>query len=258
MPKKAAIIGTLFSDSSSSSSDAPSHRKYHTSVSDNGKSRVRSALSVASADERRKVGGIKRLPPLKEAIAKDTDQTAPDGFAVYNKSRIASMARNTVIRYLKTNDTLVAAKYFKAYDSIANTILVGYFPYDKRNYVEKMDNIKYLYVQNDTNAEDILKGTLLVEREDWKNIKRDTIISYRKTDGDWVYKVKLNAFFKNKDGMTMFSLSSERGYSYRCRQDNLEEIRRHVSDTDMKMSFILKTVHTLEQRIARLEKKIAH
>ncbi len=254
MSKKAAIIGTLFSDSSSeSSSDNEFDKKYQTSISDNARVAIK-RRSFASADEykERQKKHIAPLPPRQPKEEFDV----PEGFIPYDMKRISTLKHNTIIRYIKSNDKLIGNKYFKRYDNIAGSIIVGFYTHDKKNYTEKLNNIKQIFIKSISGGEDPLSGTLEVPPDQWKFIKRDSIISYKKKENDeWIYKAKFNAFFTAKDGTTRMSMTSERGFSYMCNPSKISEIRRHVSDTDYKLASVLKTLHLLEMRVSKLEKK---
>ncbi len=255
MSKKADIIGTLFSDSSSeSSSSTLRNRKYYTSASDNNNKKNIHRSAITSADEKKYTKPPARAPLL---IDSDDDIIVPDGFVNYNKNNIQSLKHNTLIQYLKKDDKYIKNKYFKRFDHIANSIVVGFFKHDKRNYTEKLNNIKNIFVKSISGGADPLHGTILIAKDQWKFIKRDSIISYKKKDNDeWIYKSKFNTFFTAPDGTTRMSMTNERGFAYVCNPQKISEMYRHVSDTDFKLATILKSIQLIETRLAKLEKKI--
>ncbi len=258
MSKKTAILGTLFSDSSSDeSSDIIGGRQYRTSVSDNG-SRPIHRSAMTSADEKKRNRPRDRLTerqplPNIQAIASNVD--VPDGYVLYDKKNLSALSHNTMVQYTKNNDKRIANKYFKQFDEIAGNIIVGFYKNNRRNYTESLQNIRYIFVKSITGGDNPLRGTMVVQSDQWKFIKRDSIISYRKKDTDeWVYKAKFNMFYTATNGTTLMSMTNERGYSYPCNPNKIAEIRRHVSDTDFKLAAILEKMHILEQRIIKLEK----
>ncbi len=253
--KGSVVIGQLFSDSDSDEDD----RRYYTSASEKRKSKIAGRVVMTSADEKKSGKQLQRapLPPASMPESK-----APDGYVEFNKKNIANMEFNSAIQYKKKGkDAVIANKYFKKYDQIAGTIMVGYSPGKKgATYILSLGDIDALYVRQTAGGapDDPLNGTIEVPQAQWKYIKRDTIISYkRKNTGNWIYRVKFNSYFKSsKDNSTRMSLSSETGGNYRCDPSQIVEIRRHVSDTDFKLASILQELNLLKERMARLERHL--
>jgi hypothetical protein len=176
----------------------------------------------------------------------------------------ASIPKNSKIIYIKTSGKKIQQKFFKSYDNISDCILVGFYVHDRRNYSEKISNIKQLFISNKTSIDggakdDPLKGTLELDQTQWKALNRDTIISYQKKDGEWVYKAKFNAFVKSrKDDSTRISMTSEKGYSFVVNPNNVSKIYRHISSNDKTLTFILQNLKQLEQRFIGLDKNLKH
>jgi len=200
-------------------------------------------------------------PSLDTTVDDDIDPTENQLVA---PGSYASIPKNSKIIYIKTSGKKIQHKFFKSYDRISDCILIGFYSHDRRNYTEKVANIKQLFISSKTSMvggakEDPLKGTLELAPEQWKSLNRDTIISYQKTDGDWVYKAKFNAFVKSrKDQSTRISMTSEKGYSFVVNPTNVSKIYRHISSNDKTLSFILQNLKQLEQRFIVIEKKMKH
>jgi hypothetical protein len=253
--KGSVVIGQLFSDSDSDEDD----RRYYTSASEKRKPKIAGRSIQTSADEKRSTKKLQRapLPPATMPESK-----APDGYVELNKKNIPDLAYNTIIQYKKKGeDSIIANKYFKKYDQIAGTIMVGQSPGKKGPiYTQNLGEIDAIYVRQTAGGapDDQLSGTIEVPQAQWKYIKRDTIISYkRKHTGNWIYRVKFNSYFKSsKDNSTRMNLSSETGNNYRCDPSQIAEIRRHVSDTDFKLASILQELNLLKERMAKLERHL--
>ncbi len=173
-----------------------------------------------------------------------------------------SLPKNSKVLYIKTSGKRIQSKFFKSFDRISDAILVGFYTHDRRNYLEKVINIKQLFVPVSTavgGARDALKGTLELSSDQWRSLNRDTIVSYQKTDGEWVYRAKFNAFVKSpKDQSTRMSMTSEKGYSFTANPDKIDKMYRHLSSNDKTLSIILQTMKQLEQRLITIEKKTQH
>lgn len=198
-------------------------------------------------------------PKLDTEVDADIDL---DAYKLINRNSYAALPKNSKIMYIKTSGKKIQNKYFKSYDRISDAILIGFYAHDRRNYSEKISNIKQLFTSIKTNInggakEDPLKGTLELSEDQWKTLNRDTIISYQKKDGDWVYKAKFNAFVRSsKDQSTRISMTSEKGYSFVVNPDNISKMYRHISSNDKTLTFILQNLKQLEQRFASIEKKV--
>jgi hypothetical protein len=202
-------------------------------------------------------------PSLDTTVDEDEDIDLTENQLVAPGS-YASIPKNSKIIYIKTSGKKIQYKFFKSYDRISDCILIGFYSHDRRNYTEKVANIKQLFISSKTSMaggakEDPLRGTLELDPEQWKSLNRDTIISYQKTNGDWVYKAKFNAFVKSRaDQSTRISMTSEKGYSFVVNPTNVSKIYRHISSNDKTLSFILQNLKQLEQRIIAMEKKMKH
>lgn len=172
-----------------------------------------------------------------------------------------SIPKNSKITYIKHSGKKIQNKYFKGYDSLSESILIGFYIHDKRNYTEKISNIKQLFTTSKIDGggtkEEILKGTIELDKSQWKNLNRDTIISYEKKDKEWIYKAKFNAFVKSsKDQSTRLSMTSEKGFSFVVNPNNILKMYRHISSNDKTLTFILQTLKQLEQKFMIIEKKV--
>lgn len=249
MTSKKPIIGTIFSsDSSDESSKLPPRvrsRISQTSASESdNKKKIRLRVSVSS-------GGEQSSTTPAESI----DSYAPEGYIILDKTRIGTLSPNSLVQYEKTNGKIVKPKYFKQCDSIAATILLGFYSHNKRNYSEQLSNIKTIFVQSGAKGggADALKETIELKPDQWKNIRRDMIISYEKADHEFIYKSKFNAFLKGPDGSTKMSLTSERGFSYTANPTKILKIFRHLTGNDKTLSYILESMRKLEIRVRQLE-----
>lgn len=201
-----------------------------------------------------------RIPMNKAPVDDDIDQSE---YTKVDPSSYGSIPKNSRVVYTKNSGKKIQNKFFKSYDRLSESILIGFYSHDRRNYSEQISNIRHLYTSNKTAAggakEDPLKGTLELSAEQWKTLNRDTIISYQKKDGDWVYKAKFNAFVKSrKDQSTRISMTSEKGYSFVVNPANVSKIYRHISSNDKTLTFILQNLKQLEQRMISIEKKVKH
>jgi len=255
MTKKAPIIGTIFSSDSSNDSDVTVNHHVRTSArtsaSDSGTKKIHK-VNLTSADERVVRGSKPRAPIIVEK------SNAPDGYIQYDKSRLASLAINTYIQYMKTNGKSISGKYFKGYDQIGNQITIGFFKHNKRNYSEKLSNISNIYIKSINGGANPLSNTINLTKDQWKTIERDTILSYEKNDHEWVYRVKFNAFIKAADGSTRMSMTSERGYGYVVNPANIATMHKHITSNDKLTLYILDKLRKLETRVKELEKKAKH
>ncbi len=242
------------------SHNSNSEKKYYTSASSDtdrqsSKKNHNRRYVKTSADESTVFTKPPRRP-MPQMNEDNEDCIVPNGFALYDLSRLASLNENTQVQYTKTNDTHIVGKYFKKYDSIGNTIVLGFYTSNKRNYTQSLSDIKYLFIKSVSGGENPLRGTIEVPKEEWKHIKRDTLISYRRNDNDkWVYRVKFLTFFTSKQGTTKMRVTNEGNYAYSCDPDKIAEIRRYVSDIDFKILSILKSIQMLDERLKKLEQK---
>lgn len=234
------MIGTIFSSDSSDSDYAP-----------------RSKTSGASGSERPKKVSI-RLSNYERTSSLTVPDGIPDGYRPMDKTRVGTLAINSMIQYETAAGKLVKPKYFKNVDTIAGTIVVGFFKNNRRNYTEKLEKIKTLYVQQTTTggaSADQLRETIEIAKDQWKNIRRDMIISYEKDTGEYIYKAKFNAFVKGTDESSRMSLSSERGFNYMANPVKIKRIFRHITSNDKTLTVILETLRKLEMRVRQLEHK---
>ncbi len=193
-----------------------------------------------------------------DGAGKRSESEIPDGYISYNKTKIANIKKNTLIRYKTKTKDLTPPRYFKKLDQIANVIIVGNHPHNRRNYSENINDIEELFVpkadigKDDT---DELKDTMEITQENWKSLRRDMIISYQKTNKEMVYRSKFNTFTKGSDGSSRMSLTSERGFTYTANPSSIVKIYRHFTSHDKTLAYVLETLHKLELRIKALEKK---
>ena len=254
MSSKKPVIGTIFSSDSSDDNGRLAIRKQRvaskTSASDTDTRRkVRLKVNVSSGGERY-AGGSSEKPPIV------VESNAPEGYITVDKTRLGTIRPNTLIQYEKNDGKMIKPKYFKRCDPIASTILVGFYSHNKRNYSEQISNIKEIYMQGGIKGgSDALKETIEIESDQWKNLRRDMIISYEKEDHEYVFKAKFNSFIKGPDGSTRMSMTSERGFSYIANPIKILKIFRHVTGNDKTLTYILESLRKLEGRIRQLEMK---
>lgn len=249
--KKKALrptIGTIFSsDSSDGEKSAPS--------------------GSVSARESKPLKEIKiRIPGLSDGHVARSDkkepvvvvpEVAPDGYSKIDKTQVKSIRNNTLIQYEKQDGKIIKPKYFKKYDHIANTIVVGFYLHNKRNYSESLDNIKTIFANSKKEESDQLKETIEVPNDQWKTLRRDMVISYEKEDGEFVYRAKFNSFLKGPDGSSRMSLTSERGFNFVANPIKISKIYRHVTGNDKTLTFILEAMRKMDSRVRQLEAIIA-
>lgn len=241
--QKVPVIGTIFS-SDSSDSDTP-RRTAKTSASESdSKKKVVLKVNLTSGDEATRTKLKAPMPQANEHIQID-------------KTRIGTLRHNTLIQYEKNDGKIVKSKYFKKTDTIANTIIVGFYPHNKRNYSESLSNIKAITVSSKiSGGDDALKDTIELPKDQWKTIRRDMIVSYMKENKEYVYKARFNTFIKKQDGSTNMSLTSERGFSYVANPDKIVKIFRHVTSNDKTLTYILEFLQKLDSRLKFLESKL--
>lgn len=264
--KVAPVIGTIFSSDSSDEDNIPQRtqrtqrtqrRSFTTDASESdlpkpkpislrvsiGGSDAKSGSESSSATQRRHQSSI--VVP---------ESSCPDGYSPIDKTRIGTVKHNTMIQYETNAGKLVKPKYFKKCDLIAGTIIVGFYPHNKRNYSESINNIKTFYIARGiSGGVDALKETIEVPNDQWKTIRRDMIISYEKEDHEYVYRAKFNSFMKGADGSTRMSLTSERGFNYIANPSKIVKIFRHLTGNDKTLTFILEALRKLEARVRQLE-----
>jgi hypothetical protein len=250
--KKAPVIGTIFSDSSSDS-DKLEPRRAYTSAADSAHEGNRKAYQTSIDEKSRKRSITNQVRP---PIIAEKDN-APLGYVSFDMSKLSSLGQNTIIQYVKTNGKQIGNKFFKNYDQIGNQITVGFYKHDKRNYSESMNNIKHIYIKSVSGGDNPLKDTIEIPKNQWKDLKRDMIISYeKKANHEWIYRAKFNTFTKAKDGSTRMSMTSERGYI--LNPDKISTIRRYITSNDKLTNYIIDQLQKLEFRVKELEKKAKH
>jgi hypothetical protein len=209
-----------------------------------------------------------KIPNYKsESISGSNDNVDPDIDLEVNQliqpSDYCSIPKNAKIIYIKSSGKKIINKYFKSYDSIADSILIGFYTHDKRNYAEKVSNITQLFSSikagGGAKPDDLLKNTIPLDMNQIKTLNRDTIVSYQKTDKNWVYNAKFNAFVKNpKDQSTRLSMTTEKGYNFTVNPANIVKFYRHISNNDKTLTFILQHLKQFEQRFVLIEKKVSN
>ena len=175
-------------------------------------------------------------------------------------SDYCNIPKNAKIIYIKSSGKKIINKYFKSYDTIADSILIGFYTHDKRNYTEKVSNIAQLFssIKGGAKADDALKNTIPLDTTQIKTLSRDMIVSYQKTDKNWVYNAKFNAFIKSpKDQSTRLSMTTDKGYNFTVNPANIIKMYRHISNNDKTLTFILQNLKLFEQRFVLIEKKIS-
>lgn len=181
----------------------------------------------------------------------------PDGYTDVEITRASGIKPNTLVCYETNAGKIIRPKYFKKIDTIANTIVVGFFPHNKRNYSESLDKIKRLFVQQVSSvSENDLKETIELPRDQWRSIRRDMVISYEKSNKEFVRKARFNSFLKGADGSSRMSLTSERGFNYIANPDNIDKIYRHITTHDKTLTLLLEALRKLDLRVQGLESVI--
>jgi hypothetical protein len=242
--KKKPVIGTIFS-SSDSSEEYESKSDSKKVVSDFGPRRPARQVQLS-------------VKPMDPIVVEDETIDIP-GFVKIAKNRVFNIAANTLMCY-DTGEKVTKQKYFKKYDAIGEAIVFGFYKHNKKNYAMKLSKIKQLYMKTNVLGgvdEDPLKDTIKLSQEQWKDIKRDMVISYKKKDDTWVYKSKFNAIIKSRsDSSSRMSMTSERGYNFSVDPSKIDSIYRHISSNDKTLSIVLSSIRSLENRIRELESKL--
>lgn len=252
MTKNTPVIGTLFSSDSSDSDFTP--RKVKTSASETEKpKKIRMRVNLTSAGERSEA---ERKPAVRAKVEESIE--SPDGYVVYDKTRIGLIKPNTLIQYEKTDGKIIKPKYFKKCDNVAGTIIVGFYTHNKRNYPEQLLNIKHIFVQSTSigGGADALKDTIEIQLNQIKTLRRDMIITYEKQDGEHVFRCRFNAFIKGSDGATRLSLTSERGFNFTTDPSKITKLYRHLTSNDKTLTFILEAMRKMDSRIKKLEQQL--
>ncbi len=199
--------------------------------------------------------------PNKISIGpQDIDDIDLSKYQLVESSRYASITKNSKIIYIKNNGKKIQNKYFKRPDPIADSIVVGFYLNDKRNYSEKVSNIRQIFIlsKDAGQVEDPLKDTIELNSSQWKSLRRDTIVSYQKKNNEWIYNAKFNTFLKGpKDQSTRMSMTSDRGFNFTLNPINVNKIYRHISGNDKTVTIILQNFQHLSQRVGAIEKKIS-
>ena len=247
---KIPTIGTIFSSDSSDAEIQP--RRYtKTSASENERPpKVRLRVNIASEGEQ----SLKLKSKVDSNQAAEVSSNAPEGYMPIDKTKIRTIATNTLVQYEKNDGKIVKPKYFKKMDPIDGSILVGFFTHNKRNYSESLSNIKSLFIQSIKGGGDnALRETIEIAKDQWKTLRRDMVISYEKENHEFVYKAKFNTFLKGPDGSSRLSMTSERGFNYVANPNNILKIYRHVTGNDKTLTYILESLRKLEKRVSQLE-----
>lgn len=223
----------------------------------------------STATSRKALPKISLKIPVAASEAEESKQSNVNGgaedidltkYTLLSSKQYSTIKKNTKILYVKTNGKRIQNKYFKRLDSINSSIVIGFYLNEKRNYSEKISNISELYIQTkDTSTliEDPLKDTIELKPDQWKSLRRDTIISYQKKDDEWVYNAKFNAFIKSvKDQSSRMSMTSEGGFNFKLNPTNVSKIYRHFSGTDKTINIILQNFQLLAQKVSTIEKKV--
>lgn len=240
-------IGKVFSSSSDSDD--------YSSASAIKKALPKTSLKIpqTSASETERSAGA-----AKDSTADDIDLSK---YKLIDSKQYPGIAKNSKLIYIKTTGKRIQNKYFKKIDPITSSIVIGFYLSDKRNYSEKVSNIEQLYILTkdaDQIVEDPLKDTIELKSAQWKALRRDTILSYEKKDGEWVYSAKFNAFIKSpKDQSTRMSMTSERGFNFTLNPTNVSKIYRHISGNDKTITIILQNFQHLAQKVDAIEKKLS-
>lgn len=178
-----------------------------------------------------------------------------------DSKQYATITKNSKVLYIKCNGKRIQNKYFKRIDPITESIVLGFYYNDKRNYSEKIANIQQLFISTKDGGvvEDPLKDTIELKPSQWKTLRRDTIISYQKKDDEWVRNAKFNTFLKSpKDQSARMSMTSDRGYNFTLNPINISKIYRHISGNDKNLTIILQNFQHLAQKVSVIEKKISY
>lgn len=257
MSSKAAIAGNIFS-SDSSDSDYGSRSRQRRAASSGSEKPKKVSIRLSNyhtTDENAHSLNVKHAgtPLVQPSLPADV----PSGYVPFDKTRAGTLQTNTMIQYENATGKLIKPKYFKRVDTIAGSIVVGFYKNNRRNYTEKLEKIKTLYVQQSASGgtTDNLKETIEISQDQWKGIRRDMIISYEKDTGEYIYKAKFNAFVKSADGTSRMSLTSERGFNYMANPAKIKKIFRHITSNDKTLTVILETLRKLELRVRQLEQK---
>lgn len=185
-------------------------------------------------------------------------------FKVVEASDYNRIPLNTAMRYINKNGKRIDGKYFKGIND--DTILIGFYIHDKRNYSESVASIQEIFIDKnvsllvdggDQKRESEMKDTIEIDPSEWRNIARDTIISYqKKATNQWVYRAKFNVVIESKKKKTSYlSMTSEKGYGFTVNPSTIAKMYRHFSNNDKTISFLLHTLKQMEVRILALEKK---
>lgn len=262
--KKIPTIGTIFSSSSSdedltlprprrSVGQVEERPRPRTDVSDNN-IRPRSRITLRVSDSA-KTSTEEQSRRRVERITIPEGFDAPDGYRSFDKTRVGTLANNTLVQYETFTGKVVKPKYFKKSDTIAGTIVVGFYKHNRRNYSEALSNIKSLFVKSGgiSGGANSLKDTVEIPRDQWSNLRRDMVLSYEKDNGEYVFKAKFNSFTKGSDGSTRMSLTTDRGFSYTANPEKMIKVFRHFTAHDKTTTFILEALRKLEIRVRELE-----
>lgn len=252
---KAPLIGTVFSSDSSSDD----YRASNTSANEPKSAPV--SLRVFRGSHGGKTAGtvanVTVTPRTSFEQPPPGDADIDDGYVVVEKTKMGSIKPSTLVQYEKNDGKRIKNKYFKKFDTISNTVVLGFYKkHDRRNYSESLDNIKTFMIQR-TNAagENPLQDAIEIPKDQWKSIRRDMLISYEKVDHVFIYRSKFNSFLKGADGTSRMSLTGETGFNYIANPDKILKIYRHISSNDKTLSYILESIKRLELRVRQLEQK---
>lgn len=190
----------------------------------------------------------------------------PNGYSEIFNTELESVKYNTLLCYISAaSNRLICGKYFKRFNQEKGSLVISKYKHNRINFAVPISDIKSVYIRTDkdteikggtTDHDTNMKDTIEIPKKDWSSIARDTVISYKKTDGTWKYKLKFGALkTSQKTGKAYFHLTTETGYNYKVMDSNIDQMYRHFTSSDKSLVQILTAIKRLDARLSIIESK---
>jgi hypothetical protein len=206
---------------------------------------------------------------LNTAVSLPVKQSnIPNGYHEVKKEEIKNITYNTLICYKSSTNRIICGKYFKRYNEDKSTVVISKYKHNRINFTLALSDILSIYQRCEKDDQIVggkavnehelnMKDTIEIPKKEWSTISRDTLISYKKLDGTWKYKLKFGAIKKSvKNGKTYMHLTTETGFIYKIGELIISNVYRHFTSSDKNLVQILNAIRRLDARMSILESKM--
>lgn len=201
-------------------------------------------------------------------IQNDVNSDIPNGYHEVQKEEFKNIKYNTLICYKSSStNRIICGKYFKRFNEDKSNVVISKYKHNRINFTIAISDILNLYQRSEKDEvisggaavdehELNMKDTIEIPKKEWSAISRDTLISYKKQDGTWKYKLKFGAMKKSvKNGKTYLHLTTETGFIYKIGESTISNVFRHFTASDKNLVQILNVIRRLDARLSILESK---